>query len=283
MILKSKYGWGHEDMVKYIYKELKDEKIVSSIEDCIQASDKMILEILTDIRMTKSFRGFKNSNEHIKTIKEEAATHTAKLAEKYGLELNTIVQEENITPQSKIRKLNTRYIVAMAATLLIIVVAAIVLLRPPNNTLTAFVDSELQTNELPTLPSNYETVLSSDEPKELAELYKNRDYDNAISVIKEEIAKTENQDLTFFLGVCYLRNGKSKRAIKYLEPIAQGASAYKDDAKIELAYAYIKVGEYQKAYNLATDLKANGSEFYQDEADILLQKIVDFKPEINQN
>lgn len=282
MTLNSKYKPTFEDIIRYAYNELEDNDIQLSIKELLDNSDVDTTRTLRDINLVKLYRGFKNANEHIDKTKSELAV----INKKMFAQVDEILEKEThiaTSKQPKIRRINTRYIVAMAATLLIIVVAAIVLLRPPNNELTAFVDDELQTNELPTLPSNYEIVLSSDEPKELAELYKNRDYDKAISVIKEEIVKTDNQDLTLFLGVCYLRNGKSKKAIKYLEPIAQGASAYKDDAKIELAYAYIKVGEYQKAYNLATDLKANGSEFYQDEADILLQKIIDFKPEINQN
>ena len=88
MIQESIHGFNCQDIVKYTYRELKDNDVVSLIENAINNSDIEVIQLISDTRMTKIFRDFKTSQEHITTIKKEAAAHTAKLAEKYGLPLN---------------------------------------------------------------------------------------------------------------------------------------------------------------------------------------------------
>lgn len=88
MIQQSKYGFNHQDIVRYTYKELQNNDVATLIENAIQNSDIEVVQTISTVRATKIFRGFKTSDEHITTIKLEAAAYTAKLAEKYGLPLN---------------------------------------------------------------------------------------------------------------------------------------------------------------------------------------------------
>lgn len=285
MALKSKYGWSREDMVRYIYGELKDEHISSLINNCIEKSDRDIIEILSDIRMTKAFRGFKTSNEHITTISREASLHTAKLAEKYGLELN---EGRKINPNETNNTASIASSISKKGWIIIVILASIVIVggimwfnqnknvelpiqeqqEPPP--IASILEEELKT--FPQIALIGKTRSSGDSVlNKIHELiYIQKDYNSANEIILNEIKKGgENESIfQYTIGLSYLRIGDIENSIRYLQMVVNNSNnIYQLDAKEQLIYAFIKNEQYDKASILVQELKK--IEDYQEKMELL--------------
>lgn len=107
----------------------------------------------------------------------------------------------------------------------------------------------------PALHVDFATTAGPDQDKPIAYYYNHREYEKLTELLQAVIDTTQNPvtrvEYQFFLGTVTSRSGNRQEAIQLLKPIAESqTNLYRNDAKLELAYAYILEGHLLEAQHL---------------------------------
>lgn len=96
------------------------------------------------------------------------------------------------------------------------------------------------------------------------------DYDTSYPALEKLHRKDPfNSDITYYMGLSSLGMKVYDRAIKELQPLAEGKSVYKEDAAYFIAYAYDKTGNAVLSARFAG--RVNQSSVYYEKAQKLLK------------
>ncbi|MGV3586442.1 MAG: tetratricopeptide repeat protein [Adhaeribacter sp.] len=169
----------------------------------------------------------------------------------------------------KLAWLNAKPYWAMAAATIILLVTSTLL----------FFNTKTSSEEIYTAyytPYPIETFRSAPSENNLAAeaatAYKAGDYQRSISLYKQLLATTADEQALFYLGNAYLSAGLTQQAISTYETYLQQYQEFAPEAKWYLGLSYTQANQDSKAKKLFQDLAANPENEYSNKAKEILKK-----------
>jgi TolA-binding protein len=102
--------------------------------------------------------------------------------------------------------------------------------------------------------------------------YKSEDYTNAASLFSDAVAKNPSSRNLFHLGITCLETGNFDEAIKNLTSVVNGSDGFTKEAQWFLGLAYLRKGKTDEASNCFKYLSAS-STYYKDRSDKILRRL----------
>ena len=167
-------------------------------------------------------------------------------------EFNRIMEEEmELEQKESNERPQITTLPRIAAALITVIVASIIFLFS-DNLLMSKAEQWATNQPLPALHVDFATNAGPNGDKSIAYYYNHKDYEKVGELLHSVIDTTTNQirkeEYQFYLGTAMSRSGNLQKAIKILKSIAKSkTNLYRNDAKLELAYAYILTGHTTEA------------------------------------
>jgi TolA-binding protein len=170
------------------------------------------------------------------------------------------------SPKGKIRYMH--YVSLSAAA----VIGALLMIRTlipvdPGNLYNTFYDPYPVKSAIERGGSNEEEIYTS-----AIFSYKSGDYTNAVSLFSDAAAKNPSSRNLFHLGITCLETGNFDEAIRNLTSVVNGSDGFTKEAQWFLGLAYLRKGKTDEARNCFEYLSAS-SAYYKDRSDKILRRL----------
>ncbi|NVO01188.1 MAG: tetratricopeptide repeat protein [Bacteroidetes bacterium] len=174
-----------------------------------------------------------------------------------------------INPYVKAKSFKTFYFAA-AASLIILLIPGYFLYQKLNSNQKIYNEYVYQDGGIPVLMGATNNV---DFNKGMIE-YKDQKFEKAIVYFNQLLSTNPNNDtLNYYAGNSYLYSDNSEAAISSLSKVNSKQSAFYYPAKYNLALAYIKIKETDKAKAILEDLSKSNEHFLCEKAKKLLEEL----------
>jgi tetratricopeptide (TPR) repeat protein len=174
-----------------------------------------------------------------------------------------------INPYIKSKSFKTFYFAA-AASIIILLIPGYFLYQKLNSNQRIYSEYVYQDGGIPVVMGATNNV---DFNKGMIE-YKDQKYDKAIIFFNQLLTVSPNSDtLNYFTGNSYLYNDKPEEAIAYFSKINTKKSAFYYPANYNLALAYIKIKETEKAKTILSEIANSNEHFLCDKAKNVLTEL----------
>ncbi len=122
--------------------------------------------------------------------------------------------------------------------------------------------------------SDKNTATSNKELEKAFQYYEAGDFENSIvhfdNYIKEQ---QQDEEAILYLGLAYLEEAKTSKAIQYLNSLRLNSQSYYEEATWYLALAYTKEQDHQKAKEILEELLKIENGYYHKETNELYQQL----------